>query len=152
MARLAYCSECKSISRLDDRLDPDPDNDPVGHEWVKRHWHGGRTEAAFADCPDLPDDWSHSQHVTQFKEALLSNNPHYDVHELRDEIKDDALSCFRKHDNPSYDGRRCIDYHSDAKRLGVGELPAAARRYLCDFCPYEESVRVEKRWRAGQYK
>lgn len=152
MARLAYCSECKSISRLNDRKGNDPNIDPEGQEWVRRHWHGGHTNAAFADCPDLPEDWSQSHHVAQFKEALLANNPSNEVYELRDEVKDAALRCFRAHGNPEWPGKPCRDYRTDSKRLGLADTPKAFQKFQCDFCPYNESVNIEKRWRAGQYR
>lgn len=153
MARLAYCSECKSLSRLDDRKGNDPNIDPEAQEWVRRHWHGGRTDAAFFDCPDLPvTGWHNSPHVAEAKEVLARQSNNYEVYEFRDEVKDDALRCFAKHSNPSWPGSPCRDYRSDDKAIGLNDTPKAFKRYMCDFCPYEESVRVEKRWRAGQYR
>ena len=157
MARLAYCYECGVLARLDDRKGNDSDIDPIGQDWIDRHMHGiaqaDHKGGQWFDVDDaeLGTDWQSSEPVRQAREALKTK-ANVDVYDLRDEVKDDALHCFAKHGNPAWPGKKCRDYKSDSKRLGSKNTPKAYQRHMCDFCPYEETVRVEKRWRAGQYR
>lgn len=176
--RLAACFECNTLSKLPDPAVPnEPEADAVLIDWIDRHRHGYRDldmdprepgahpgGQVFGMEENTIPFLGHERGGSlvggkELEDIFLGNvveklgevtgNNHWDI---RDELKDDATRCFVRHGNPEWPGKPCGDYHDRIKLVGRRNLPEAHRRYLCDFCPYEESVRVQKRWNAGQYR
>jgi len=178
--RLAACLHCKRIEILLG-FEGQHQQDRVLADWIERHRHGfnldlepnlpgahpgGQVVPVAQDVnkkingvPQLGSKITEEEYdfsiiaAEAWQDQLQRDNPGQDW-EIRDEIKADALACFAKHNRPDYqDGRPCIDYKTDAKLLSHKSIRKDRRIYLCNAsCPYEETVRIEKRWKAGLYK
>lgn len=156
--RLAGCYYCNTLSKLAD-YDGLPENDALLEDWVQRHRHGFHPDEPGAprgmvlrlDEMDIevggggPND-GQKLSIGNMVEAVKGKLGEQTKKqwEVRDEVKDDALSCFNKHNNPSWPGKPCSDYKSDAKLLGRKNMPKEHRVFLCNVCPYEETVRMTK--------
>jgi hypothetical protein len=165
--RLCFCYSCRTLSKIDDydggyHDDGEPISDHLLENWIARHMHGlseddhpggrvfpfegrdievegGRLDGVRVD-------------VANEIEAVRSelSRAGVEVQALRDELREDAHSCFIKHKRPMYPDRKCIDYHDDAKWLGRrikvdGERINVRQGYLCSFCPYETAVSIARR-------
>lgn len=108
----------------------------------------------------FPTSWSTWEKLdveTEFRKAALENQVW--IKDYRDQIGEDAVRCHRAHNQPAWPGTPCIDYKSDAKRLGGGlSVKVSLRRrdpaklqYLCTYCPYESTVTTAKRVEKGAY-
>lgn len=88
--------------------------------------------------------------VMKVKDALAAQ--HVEVFEFRDQLKEDAQSCFEKHGRPDVAKAGCIDYHAGNKRLGSERVAPQVAKWLCTYCPYESTVTVKKRANRGDYR
>jgi hypothetical protein len=150
MPRLLACYQCGTLSKLPD-FSGHPTMDMALIEVCKMHQHH-----------EVPDDqhkggqlfmldqatYDKIDPVTEVRKELAKN--HVDMHDMRDELKDEAMKCFNRHGRPN---DSCIDFESEHKTIGrKNGVPKAKRMYLCHFCPFTHGVVVpHNRWRKGQY-
>jgi hypothetical protein len=158
--RIAYCFHCSSLTKVEPYEGP-PEYDIHLQRWIDEHLHGmsvddhpgGRVfikEASQFDHSGEAGGAIEEQMVEEVRAELAQAN--LEVYAMRDGIKEDAVKCHRKQGQPSYPGKPCRAYKDDSKRVGRNDVPAEFQQYMCTYCPYEETVRVQKRWDAGQYK
>ncbi len=167
---IIHCKHCNALSKVPDypgRHAPDGtmlDRFPALEDYVERHKHGlSEEEHPGASIPYFIDESKYmSGDVPRTEDEIENDAVAYvkshladagvQAGELRDELKDDAMSCWEKHQRPEYPGRRCPDYESSAKLIGRKNMAKEDRMYLCAFCPYSVGVETEKRWRRGGYR
>lgn len=90
------------------------------------------------------------QAVEEIRKDLLKVNQ--EVYDYRDELREDAVKCHQRHNQPEAPGRPCIDYRAPSKLLGRSGGPQSERQALCTYCPYTSSITVEVRHRRGMYR
>ena len=150
MPRLLTCQSCGTMYRMHD-YDGPVDYDMELIELCKRHLHQ-------ADNPD-PDahkslilrcdeeTWAKLGDETQIKSELAKNE--WQVRELRDDLKVEALRCFQRHNRPS---TMCPDYEDPSKTIGrTAGVPPENRQYLCHYCPASAYVIHKVRKAKGMY-
>lgn len=157
--RLAYCFHCNSLTKVEPYQGP-PEYDVHLQRWIDEHLHGMSVEDHPGGRVFIKDasQFDHSgagsaieeQMVEEVREELARVN--LEVYALRDSVKEDAVKCHRKHGQPHWPTKPCQDYKNADKALGRQNVPEQFRQFQCTYCPYEESVNFEKRWRAGVYK
>ena len=156
---LAYCYYCKQLQPLDAYNSDRTDDDVLLQEWIDRHMHGmslddhpgGRVfplGESNVDTSEAP--WADLDREVEVVKAKLARQQQ-EVFALRDELRDDAVVCHRKHHQPELPGKPCRDYHHESKRLGRKDQAPSDLLYLCTYCPYESSVTVAKRALRGDY-
>lgn len=169
--RLCYCYHCRTLSKIEGFLGR-PEDDRLLQDWIDRHMHGltedqhpgGRIfpmevpELASsprrmleAGIDDPADDPVFERKAVEHVKALLAQQQHEVLGELRDELKDDAAKCFNRHRRPEHPGKPCIDYNADHKRLGRRNQPPSDMAMLCTYCAYTSTVTVAKRIKRGDY-
>jgi hypothetical protein len=91
--------------------------------------------------------WETLGDETVVQKELLKNE--WQVRELRDDLKVEALKCFNRHNRPS---KGCPDYEDDSKTIGrkIG-VPKEHRQFLCHYCPAQEYVTHALRKLKGMY-
>lgn len=150
MPRLLACRSCGTMYRMRDYEGP-AEYDMELQELVNRH-------LGQAPNPD-PDahislifrvdekTWEKLGDETVVQKELLKNE--WQVRELRDDLKVEALKCFNRHNRPS---NGCPDYEDDSKTIGrkIG-VPKEHRQYLCHYCPAQEHVTHAIRKLKGMY-
>lgn len=158
--RLAYCYECKVLTRIADAPPPAEHNPAADHpvaKWRDQHMHGLAEDTHKGgqvfpiDMSTVPDA-DEERIIGMLSERLRSAR--LEVVSYVDGIKEDAVKCHQRHGQPSWPHSLCHDYRSDYKRVGYvkrGDRDPH-QKHLCDWCPYESSVQVEKKWRAGLYR
>lgn len=158
--RLAYCFHCKTISKVE-VYDGPPAYDVHLQRWIDEHLHGMslddhpggqlfvKDESQF-DHAGAAGEAFEEQVIEAVRSELVKAN--MEVYALRDSVKEDALRCHSKHGRPSWPAKGCPDYKDSSKRIGRADVPDKFQQWTCQYCPYEETVRVQKRWNAGQYK
>jgi hypothetical protein len=84
---------------------------------------------------------------TKIKQELAKNE--WEVRELKDDLKVEALKCFNRHNRPS---GMCPDYENESKTIGrkIG-VPKENRQYLCHYCPASAFVTFKNRQAKGMY-
>jgi hypothetical protein len=93
------------------------------------------------------ETWDKLGDETQVRNELMKNE--WDIRELRQDLKVEALSCFNRHNRPS---NNCPDYEDDSKTIGrrIG-VPKENRQYLCHYCPASAYVIHKNRKAKGMY-
>jgi hypothetical protein len=158
--RIAYCFHCHSLTKVEAYEGPH-EYDQHMQRWIDEHLHGmsveehpgGRfftKEASNFDHSGEAGDAIEEQMVEEVRAELAQAN--LEVYAMRDSVKEDAVKCHRKHGQPSWPGKPCVDYRGADKALGRQDVPEEFRQFQCTYCPYEETVNFEKRWRRGMYK
>lgn len=119
--------------------------DPALEDWMTRHEHA-----------EVPEDRmrKHDIYATDqqsFNAGIVMSlkkemeEAHQTAYTERDQVKEDALACFEKHNRPT-DG--CMDVFSEAKLLGGHEsnkrMPMNDRMYLCHACPFVHGYVIPK--------
>lgn len=150
MPRLLTCQACQVMYRLRD-YDGPAEYDMELVEIINRH-------LGQADNPDPDahrsiilrcdeDTWEKLGDETQIKQELAKNE--WEVREIRDDMKVEALKCFNKHNRPS---GMCPDYEDSSKTIGrtIG-VPPENRQYLCHYCPASAYVIHKVRKAKGMY-
>ena len=111
--------------------------DPSLEDWVTRHEH--------ADIPESVkkhDVWGTDQLTWQTVDVMARVRQDMldatgEMYLERDELKEDALSCFEKHHRPQL---TCPDAFAEGKVIGGHEsnkhMPREDRMYLCHLCPF----------------
>ena len=144
MPRLLTCQTCGTMYRMKDYEGP-VQYDMELIELCNRHLG----QAANPD-PDAhksliircdQNTWEKLGDETQIKKELAKNE--WEVRELKDDLKVEALRCFSRHNRPS---GMCIDYEDESKTIGrkIG-VPKENRQYLCHYCPAQEFVTHKNR-------
>lgn len=156
--RLVMCYDCNTLTKIGPS--PDAREDPEVFRVVQAHQHleRGPHDVHMQLFPTSQVTWERLDVTTEFRKELMANQVY--VQEYRDQIGDDAVKCHQLHGQPAWPGSPCIDYKTDAKRLGfgLGKKSIMLRRdpqrlqYLCTYCPYESTVSTQKRWDRGDYK
>ena len=150
MPRLLTCQSCGVMYRMRD-YDGPAEYDMELIELCNRHLG----QAANPD-PDAhksiilrcdQDTWDKLGDETKIKQELAKNE--WEVRELRDDLKVEALKCFQRHGAPQ---DMCIDYEDDSKTIGrkIG-VPKSSRQYLCHYCPASAYVIHRARQAKGMY-
>jgi hypothetical protein len=120
--------------------------DPALEDWVTRHSH---------DNIPIPDTekfglWYTDQQTWNSADVVATLKKEYgdvmaSMYKERDELKDDALECFEKHQRPT---TSCPDVFTEAKVIGSHEsnkhMPPDKRMYMCHACPYVHGYVVPK--------
>lgn len=167
--RLAYCARCECMSKLPD-FTGRTEHDASLQDWIDRHMHGftedehpgGQLFTYDVQQSDIDrrvvteDGRFIGEASADEMEAVQAARSELrkigkEVDEYRDELRIDATMCHRKHGQPSFPGKPCIDYRSEKKLIGRRNLPKDALMYVCTMCPYQVSVTVEIRRRRGDY-
>ena len=166
--RLLYCLVCGSIEELPMHHGP-VETDVLLEISVERHKfpsgepHKGKL--FILPVKTWTDQKQKKAIIEQLKGGgsggLADLDPSY--YETKMTFHDDALSCWEKHNRPGDKSVGCTDYKDESKRLlpdTVKEraelgLPSAAdsaiKVYLCQFCPYNQSVIEAKNMELGLY-
>ena len=150
MPRLLTCQTCGTMYRMKD-YDGPVQYDMELIELCNRHLG----QAANPD-PDAhksiiircdQNTWDKLGDETQIKKELAKNE--WEVRELRDDLKVEALKCFSRHNNPK---QGCIDYEDESKTIGrkIG-VPKENRQYLCNYGPAQAFVTHGIRKKKGMY-
>lgn len=150
--RLLQCLDCTKLIKVPSE-DDDPRNDALD-DVVRRHQHQEIPEhlRKGGNLVKIPQDtWDLLGEETVINSALEKLKWEADAY--RDQLREDAGRCFRQHGNPDVnEGRHCIDYNTDSKRLGVTKgRPKDQQLYLCQFCPYTSSIVTAIRHQKGMY-
>lgn len=156
-ARIAWIEdgqEVEHIYRDDDGLPTMvAQYDPALEDWITRHSHD--------DIP-LPDAekfalWFTNQQTWNTADVIATVKKEMgdalgSMYIERDELKDDALYCFEKHNRPT---TSCPDVFSEGKVIGSHEsnkrIDPQQRMYLCHACPYVHGYVVPKARHAKGY-
>jgi hypothetical protein len=176
--QLLYCGVCATLEELPDK-DPSAPIDRLLEALVFRHTerdpmaHGSaslvmspfeRFDAKEQEwnCPDLEKRKSNREDLLrQINQKAKEKGFDRWVYDSMDTYREDALRCYRSHHRPT---QGCIDYRDPSKIIGhptqVGQKTAkemyklSERRdpALCDFCPVNSWVEMERRHRQGLYK
>lgn len=161
--RLIYCFHCKTLSKVEP-YDGPHQYDVHLQRWIDEHLHGMSVEQhpggriLRKDASQFDHSGSAAGEGDAFEEQIMEEvrselvAANVEVYALRDSVKEDAVKCHRKHGQPHWPTKPCADYKADSKSLGRKDVPPEFRQFQCTYCPYEETVRVQKRWQAGQYK
>lgn len=125
------CYTCNVNIKLPDHDGPEGSYDAYLDEACKRHQHGGEGKGQlFAHAEGLDNLLDIEKQITS-----EYNKRGRWFNETRDEFREDAIACWKKHNSPGID-EGCVDFRTDAKLLGRKHgVRAEARRYLCSFCP-----------------
>lgn len=150
MPRLLACRSCGTMYKMRD-FDGPVDYDMELQELVNRHL--GQASDPNPDSHQSlifrvdEETWAKLGDETQVQKELLKNE--WEVRELRDDLKVEALRCFNRHNRPS---SGCPDYEDDSKTIGrkIG-IPKEQRQYLCHYCPAQEYVTHKLRIAKGMY-
>lgn len=128
--RILVCDRCKSIDHVPMfHGDVSKDVDVLMEEVVERHQqsHGTRELRMGGVRPEMRSytvpllSWEDPQQQAQIIEKVRQEHGHTGVgkdeyYQVRDQYREDALSCFRKHGSPG-DGD-CPDYMTHKMRIG----------------------------------
>jgi len=137
--RLLVCKSCAVLYKLPP-YDGPPEYDMALIDIIDRHLQRAddprpeshislifRTDEATASKLDVE---------TALKKELADNDLF--IKEFRDDLKDDAMACFNRHQRPS---NGCPDYGDSSKVIGrTHGVPPEKRQYLCMYCPAQEYV------------
>ena len=104
-------------------------------ELIKRHLHQSKDPNPEAHkglifrCDQ--ETWDKLGDETEVRKELMKNE--WDVREIRQDLKVEALNCFNRHSRPT---AGCLDYEDDSKTIGrkIG-VPKENRQFLCHYCP-----------------
>jgi hypothetical protein len=128
-----------------------PDYDMELQELIKRHL--GQAKDPNPDAHQSlifrvdEDTWEKLGDETAVQKELLKNE--WEVRELRDDLKVDALRCFNRHNRPS---GMCPDYEDSSKAIGrTFGVPKEQQQYLCHYCPASAYVVHKARQAKGMY-
>jgi hypothetical protein len=156
--RLLFCYTCRTLTKVPAKPHHTTPNehDHALNEIVERHQHhevpehnrkGGRLWATDQKT------WDSMDVVTEVRKELMAHQVW--IEEYRDTLMEDAAKCHRKHGQPEWPGKPCIDYKTDKKRiggpLGRRSLDLNQLQYMCTYCPYESTVTTAKRFERGDY-
>lgn len=160
--RILRCDQCRTLEEIPD-FEGNPDDDHVLATLIdRRHTeHSGTThlgQLMRVEKKHWESPSTRKEILRQLKEQHGGGNTGFDpeFYEARDTFKEDAATCFKKHNrNPN-----CGDYESDKMRLvpdtkherkeaGMGRYQSAKDVYLCHFCPVQALVN-NSRWEQAQ--
>lgn len=150
MPRLLTCQSCQVMYRLRD-YDGPADYDMELIEIIKRHLGQAQDpdpdshKSIIIRCDEKT--WEKLGDETKIKEELAKNE--WEVREIRDDMKVEALKCFNRHNRPS---GMCPDFEDSSKTIGrtIG-VPKENRQYLCHYCPASAYVIHKVRKAKGMY-
>lgn len=147
--RLAFCYHCQTLTKVE-IWDGPPAADPWLQEWINEHMHGMSVDQHPGGRVFLKEasQFDHSGAGDRFEEQAIEevraelSKANQEVYDIRDGLRYDAVKCHRKHGQPHFPGKPCIDYQSDSKRVGVqkGSVTKGMFHYVCTFCPYSSSI------------
>lgn len=178
--RLLFCNLCKTLEECPDYEGP-LEIDPILEDLVRRHnerdpmGHGGRDLRAspMRVAVIAPTEHKTSDEVWETdRENVLKqlNEENKKVghaswaYEALNTYAEDAMKCYNRHRRPDLgNGKPCIDYWSESKRIGrpsvmgrtmlkIAPKKGTSDPHLCQWCPYYSTVSTEVRWRAGMYR
>jgi NADH:ubiquinone oxidoreductase subunit len=168
---LFFCHPCHTIDEIPgyepDKADYDARIDHIYLSHIRRH---PSTEdrfilewAALAFVPTR--HWKDPEYNKQIKTKLLEGMGKggfdQNFYDTQNTFKADAMECYKRHGNPAYKSNtqpKCTDYldhkmeikpNTNAERKKAG-LPTydetkAKRSFICEYCPYHQSVITETR-------
>lgn len=150
MPRLLTCQSCGVMYRMRD-YDGPAEYDMELIELCNRHLGQSANpdpdahRSVILRCDE--ETWAKLGDETKIKQELAKNE--WQVRELRDDLKVEALKCFQRHNSPQ---DMCIDYEDDSKTIGrkIG-IPKHNRQYLCYYCPASAYVIHRARKEKGMY-
>ena len=150
MPRLLVCKPCGVLYNMQD-FDGPPEYDMELLDVIGRHLGQAANPAPDAHSSQIfrcdKETASKLDMETEVKKELMKNE--IEVREIRNDLKEDALSCFNKHNRPS---GSCVDYCDESKSVGrkIG-VPKKHRQYLCLYCPVQEFYQHKIRGAKGLY-
>lgn len=159
--RLLICNVCNTIEELED-FDGPPELDTLLDNLASRHAFPSG-ERHVGNLVSVPlDYWGKKEVRREIIRQIREGSGGISeldsrFYETRDTFKDDALTCWKRHNRTT----NCGDYRHPSKRLipdtendwrnaGISRPKSnpALDRYLCDFCPYHRVVvEIEKKKR-----
>lgn len=169
--RLMYCDVCKTLDEIPN-YDGAMEVDPLVEEVVMKHnkrdakrhgWGEGKLKMRLVEVDDLQYAQNKDAVLKKLKEQGNAVGENWQwLGEAHNTFSDDAMACWNQHRQPK-EGSPCIDYMSDAKRIGrpTEEGKEAVRAnyklgqtdpHLCQWCPYHSTVITNIRARKGMYK
>lgn len=178
--RLLFCDLCKTLEEIPD-YEGEMEVDPLVEDLVRRHnerdpmGHGGRDIrhspmriAVIEPTEHMTSDQVWAADRENILKQLNEQNKKVGfsswAYESLNTWQEDAMTCFRRHRRPDIgNGKPCIDFWSDSKRIGrpteIGKqvLKENAKLgtgdpHLCQFCPYFSGVQTEIRFKQGMYR
>jgi len=181
MPRIATCLVCCKLERLPDPPEDTPripaklswddhgavrdhymqnedgsnimvaEHDPLLEDFVGRHRHGLPDTELIGSINTIgveQSTWDRMDVVTKVKKDLADITGK--IFEESTFYRDEATKCYNSHNNPTVE-TGCIDYLTDAKRIGP-KVPPKYQTFLCHMCPYQQAyVNVELRQKKGWY-
>jgi hypothetical protein len=150
MPRLLACQSCGTMYRMKD-YEGSAEYDMELIELINRHLGKASDPSPEAHKSAIfrvdQATWEKLGDETQVKKELMKNE--WEVREVRDDLKVEALKCFNRHARPK---GMCIDYEDESKTIGrkIG-VAKNQRQYLCHYCPAQEFVTHKNRDAKGMY-
>ena len=150
MPRLLACKSCAVMYKLPE-YDGPPEYDMALIDIIDRHLSQAqdpRPESHVSIIFRTDNDTASKLDVeTALKRELA--NADFEIREVRDDLKVEAVKCFNRHNRPS---NGCPDYEDESKTIGrkIG-IPRENRMYLCHMCPAQEYVTHKLRTLKGMY-
>lgn len=170
---LFFCHQCHSIDEIPDYDPENANNDPRIDRIVESHYrrHPSTEDrfilewAALAFAPTR--HWKDPEYKKIIQQKLLEGMGQggfdQDFYDTQNTFKADALECWKRHNQPAYKSNtqpKCTDYlsvqmeikpNTNRERTKAG-LPTydetkAKRVFICEYCPYHQSVVLEERKR-----
>ena len=170
--RLLHCNVCKTIDEIPD-YEGHEEVDPLVERVVMEHnrrdpmKHGGAATLPMrlAKVDDFEWQADREKVVKELNRTGMEVgfDPWPWASDSHNVFREDAGKCWISHRQPELPGKPCIDYRSEAKRIGrpTSEGKAVLKDnpklgssdpHLCDWCPYQVTVQTEIRARKGMYK
>lgn len=166
---LFICKMCKEINEIPDYVPADADKDTrigyLAEVHVRRHPSvEDRVITDWASLGSVPTKaWESSEYRKEITKKILENHGltgfDAEFYSTQDTFKADAFACWKRHNRPAYVSTtqaRCQDYLSSSKEIkpntAVERKAAGLPKYddvkvkqtfLCQYCPYHQSVRNE---------
>jgi hypothetical protein len=166
---LFICQVCKEIAEIPDYVPAEADNDPrigyLAEVHLRRHpSFEDRLITDWASLGSVPTKaWESNEYRKEITKKILENHGQTgfdaEFYATQNTFKADAFACWKRHDRPAYISTtqsRCQDYLDSSKEIkpstGVERKAAGLpsydevkvkRTFLCQYCPYHQSVKNE---------
>jgi hypothetical protein len=168
---LFICFQCKEINEIPDYIPADADKDTrigyLAETHIRRHPSvEDRIITDWASLGSVPTkNWEQADYRKQIVEKIMESHGRTgfekSFYDTVDTFRGDALACWKRHNRPAYKDNtspKCADYLDKSKELkpdtaverkaaGLPKYDDVKIRpaYLCQYCPYHQTVVQEVR-------